>query len=165
MEYIVSDKEPGCPFCRALDAGDDKAGHILHRGTRCFIILNKYPYNNGHLMVLPYRHVAELHELTPEERLELIELVELSVRVLRESSRPDGFNVGMNLGTAAGAGVLGHLHMHVVPRWNGDTNYMTVINQVRTIPELLEETWGRLKPVLDVLITSPEDGTSPGANQ
>lgn len=152
MEYIVSDKKKhGCPFCQALEAGDDEACYILFRGRHCFVILNKYPYNNGHLMILPYRHVGELHQMTPDERREMMELVELSVRVLRQSSRPDGFNIGINLGTAAGAGVQDHIHIHVVPRWNGDTNYMTVIHEVRTIPELLEQTWKRLKPVFDDL--------------
>ncbi len=151
MEYILSEKPRECPFCRAVEAGDDRACHIVYRGEHCFVILNKYPYNNGHLMILPYRHVAELHEMTPEERREMMELLELCVRVLRQSSRPDGFNVGLNLGEAAGAGVQCHIHVHVVPRWHGDTNYMTVVNGVRVIPELLDETWERLKPIFDAL--------------
>lgn len=149
MEYLVSEKETGCPFCEALAAEDDRSYYILYRGDHCFVILNKYPYNNGHLMILPYRHVSDFSDLTAEERMEFTELLEVSLDAHRRSSRPDGFNVGMNLGAAAGAGVAEHLHMHVVPRWSGDTNFMTTINETRAIPELLEEAWDRLKPVFE----------------
>lgn len=151
MEYLVSDKESDCPFCRALSAEDDRAYYILYRGEHCFVILNKYPYNNGHLMVLPYRHISDFGDLTAKERTEFNDLLELSLAAHRKSSNPDGFNVGMNLGAAAGAGIESHLHMHVVPRWSGDTNFMTVINQTRAIPELLEDAWDRLKPAFDKL--------------
>lgn len=148
MGYIMGEKETGCPFCRALTANDDVAQYIVYRGKHAFVILNRYPYNNGHLMVMPYAHVGDLAELDEATRNEMMALVDLSVRALREASHPQGFNMGLNLGEAAGAGVTDHLHMHVVPRWGGDTNYMTVINEVRTIPELLDETYRCLKPVM-----------------
>ena len=147
----MSEKESGCPFCKALSAGDDRAYHILYRGEHCFVILNKYPYNNGHSMVLPYRHISDFGELTADERAELNDLLELSLAAHRQSSNPDGFNVGMNLGAAAGAGIESHLHMHVVPRWSGDTNFMTAINETRAIPELLDDAWNRLKPAFEEL--------------
>lgn len=151
MEYLVSEKAPGCPFCAALAADDDCGHYILYRGETCFVILNKYPYNNGHLMILPYRHVSDFPHLSTDERREFMELVDLSLRAHRRSSNPDGFNVGMNLGEAAGAGITEHIHMHIVPRWSGDTNFMTAINDTRAIPELLEQAWERLKPVFDEL--------------
>lgn len=147
----MSENESECPFCAALSAEDDRAYYILHRGEHCFVILNKYPYNNGHLMILPYRHIRDFSDLTAQERAEFNDLLELSLAAHRQSSNPDGFNVGMNLGAAAGAGIESHLHMHVVPRWSGDTNFMTAINQTRAIPELLEDAWDRLKPAFDEL--------------
>ncbi|MCZ7571426.1 MAG: HIT domain-containing protein [Ardenticatenaceae bacterium] len=148
MDYIMDQKETGCPFCRALVANDDAGQYIVYRGERTFVILNRYPYNNGHLMIMPYAHVGDLSDLDEATRNEMMALLDLSVRALRETSRPQGFNMGLNLGEAAGAGVTDHLHMHVVPRWGGDTNYMTVLNEVRTIPELLDETYRRLQPVM-----------------
>ncbi|HYN89977.1 MAG TPA: HIT domain-containing protein [Ardenticatenaceae bacterium] len=144
----MSEKKEGCPFCRALEAGDDRAEHIVYRGKDAFVILNRYPYNNGHLLIMPYAHVADLDALDEPTRGEMMALVSRSVQALREASRPQGFNVGMNLGEPAGAGVADHLHIHVVPRWSGDTNYMTVVHHVRTIPELLAETYDRLQPIL-----------------
>jgi ATP adenylyltransferase len=144
MEYILAKKEQTCVFCKALERGNDRDAYILYRGQTAFVILNLYPYNNGHVMVLPYRHIATLSELTPEERAELMELAERSVRALEEVMHPEGFNVGINLGRAAGAGIETHLHMHVVPRWAGDTNFTTVIGSTRTLPELLSQTYERL---------------------
>ena len=156
MDYIMSEKTGGCPFCRALAANDDPGEYILYRGKNAFVILNRYPYNNGHLMVMPYAHAANLDELDEATRSEMMALLDLSIRALRESSRPEGFNVGMNLGEAAGAGVADHLHIHVVPRWFGDTNYMTVIDQVRVIPEMLDETYRRLQPAISRLAEAPD---------
>lgn len=148
MDYVTGEKRSGCPFCHALAANNDAGHYIVYRGKHAFVILNRYPYNNGHLMIMPYAHVSELSDLDEATRNEMMALLDLSVRALREASNPQGFNIGLNLGEAAGAGVADHLHMHVVPRWRGDTNYMTVINEVRTIPELLDETYWRLHPIM-----------------
>jgi len=151
MEYIrsaVAEEPDGCFFCEALAKSDDEATLILARGELAFVILNAYPYNPGHLMVASNRHVGDLEELTPEEMADAGALLRRSIRALRESSNPDGFNVGMNLGRVAGAGIPGHLHWHVVPRWNGDTNFMPVVGETKVLPELLSETYGRLRPFL-----------------
>ena len=148
MAYVKSPDaaQEGCPFC-VLPAGDDDRGAlIVHRGEVAFVILNAYPYNPGHLMVVPYRHVATLHELTREERHEITDLCERGVRALSASSGPHAFNLGMNIGGVAGAGIADHIHQHVVPRWGGDTNFMPVVGQTRVLPELLEETYDRLTP-------------------
>jgi ATP adenylyltransferase len=150
MEYIrsaMAEEVDGCLFCDKLAAGDDEASLILARTDLAFAILNAYPYNPGHLMVAPVRHVGEVEEVEPEESSAMSELLQRSIRALRESSNPDGFNVGMNLGRVAGAGVPGHLHWHVVPRWNGDTNFMPVVGKTKVLPELLADTFARLKPL------------------
>lgn len=152
MAYILSKKEPGCPFCAALADDRDDETFVLWRGEHCFLILNRYPYNNGHLMLLPNRHIADITELNEDERREWMHLLDAAVRALREAFNPHGFNIGINLGEAAGAGIAAHLHLHVVPRWEGDTNYMTVTAQTRTIPELLSDTWARLRPILERLL-------------
>ncbi len=123
----------------------------LHRGDLCFVILNKYPYSNGHLMVVPTRHVGTLSDATAAELTELITLTRTAEIVLTEAYQPHGLNVGMNLGKPAGAGVLGHLHVHVVPRWNGDTNFMTVTAETRVVPEEPAQTVGRLRPLFERL--------------
>ena len=123
-----------CVFCTALDS-ECPSPLLLHRGERCFIILNKFPYNNGHLMVVPVRHVGTLADSTEPELNELVSLTRTAEMVLTEAYAPHGINVGMNLGRPAGAGVLNHLHMHLVPRWDGDTNFMTVVADTRVIPE------------------------------
>lgn len=148
MEYILSEKNDSCVFCTALNSGNDRDMYIVYRGKLGFVILNLYPYNNGHMMVLPYRHIGELGALTPAERAELMELTERSIAALKESMHPEGFNVGINLGRAAGAGIETHVHIHVVPRWAGDTNFTTVIGETRTLPELLSETYERLHKVM-----------------
>jgi ATP adenylyltransferase len=150
MEYIrsaVAEEPDGCFFCGALAGADDAATLILARGDQAFVILNAYPYNPGHLMVATNRHAGELEELGVDELTDTGALVQRSVRALRESSSPDGFNVGMNLGRVAGAGIPGHLHWHVVPRWNGDTNFMPVVGETKVLPQLLTETYARLKPL------------------
>jgi ATP adenylyltransferase len=153
MAYIMGEKKDGCIFCRDSIRKDDL---ILHEGTTCFVTMNLYPYNNGHLMVVPYRHISKLEELASEEKMEMFDLVDVSVRALRKVMKPDGFNIGMNLGRAAGAGVEDHLHMHVVPRWSGDTNYMSVVGEVRVIPDDLYKTRQSLLPHFRNL--HPEEG-------
>lgn len=153
MAYIRREKRPGCIFCEMLEAADDRTQLILHRGEFSFLVLNKYPYNNGHLMAVPYRHVDTLEALGAAEAAEVMALAALGVRALRRSANPHGFNLGINIGKVAGAGVLDHLHMHVVPRWEGDSNFMPVLAEVRLIPQDLAETYDELKAALaEVLI-------------
>ncbi len=137
-------------FCTALD-DEDAAPLILFRGTSCFVILNLFPYNNGHLMIVPKRHVGTLADTSPDERAEIIELTRVAEIALTEAYGPHGMNMGVNLGKPAGAGVPGHLHMHVVPRWNGDTNFMTVVGQTRVLPEELPVTGDKLRPIFERL--------------
>jgi len=138
-------KSKGCIFCEKPAQGRDEENLIVWRGETCFVILNRFPYNNGHFMVAPYRHVARLDELTGEETLELWRLVSVGISVIEGTMNPDGFNVGINLGRAAGAGVEDHIHVHVVPRWEGDTNFMPVLADTKVIPEHLAATWRRLR--------------------
>jgi ATP adenylyltransferase len=140
---------PGCIFCNSAEPGRDDL--ILIRGRHCYVILNLYPYNNGHLMVVPDRHVATLQASTPDERLELMRFTRHAEMALTEVYSPQGINIGINLGRPAGAGVVDHLHVHLVPRWNGDTNFMTVIGNVRVLPEELGVTARRLRPVFERL--------------
>jgi ATP adenylyltransferase len=137
---------PDCIFCAAL-ARAEVEPLLVHRGRLAFVIVNKFPYNNGHLMVVPNRHVGLLAELAPEELLELMQLTQTAERALTEVYQPHGFNMGLNLGKPAGAGVLNHLHMHVVPRWSGDTNFMSVLGETRVLPEELPRTVERLRAV------------------
>jgi ATP adenylyltransferase len=141
--------DSGCVFCE-LEGRNEAL--VLHRGRLCYVILNLYPYNNGHLMVVPNRHIADLAETTGEERIELIDLTRLSEMALAEGYRPDGVNVGINLGRTAGAGILEHLHVHLVPRWNGDTNFMGVVGNTRVLPEDLTQSAARLRPIFEQLI-------------
>jgi ATP adenylyltransferase len=143
LEYIESaDEREGCVFCRARD-GEDKAGLIVHRGERVFVMLNKYPYASGHLMVAPNRHEGEFGELDGDEALELHRLGAAGLAALAETMHPQGFNLGWNLGRIAGAGVIDPVHLHVVPRWAGDTNFMPVLADVKVLPDALDQT--RLK--------------------
>jgi ATP adenylyltransferase len=135
-----------CIFCEALSQREADP-LVVHRGRVCFVILNKFPYNNGHLMIVPNRHIGRLADLEAAELSEFAALTQTSERVLAEAYRPHGFNMGLNLGKSAGAGVLDHLHMHVVPRWNGDTNFMTVVGEARVLPEELADAAARLKPI------------------
>jgi ATP adenylyltransferase len=146
LAYVTeaSTTPPGCIFCDAL-ARIDAEALVIHRGRGAFVILNKFPYNNGHLMVVSHRHVARLADLDEGEVTEFIRLTQRAERVLTEVYRPHGFNMGLNLGKSAGAGVLDHLHMHVVPRWDGDTNFMAVVGETRVLPEELPATAARLK--------------------
>lgn len=155
MSYVsrVEEKrEAECIFCSKPAAGDDRDNLVLHRGETCFVIMNLYPYNTGHVMVSPYRHVAELEDLTGEEREELMRLAVLAVRAIKEAMRPQGFNLGMNLGRSAGAGYDEHLHLHVVPRWQGDANFMTVLAGSKVMPESVEENYLRLHKALQQLM-------------
>lgn len=134
-----------CFLCEASREKDDVKGFVVHRGRSCFVILNKYPYNNGHLMIAPYKHVGKISDLESDELLEIVELLKLSIAVLETEYKPDGYNVGLNLGRAAGAGLEEHIHLHIVPRWIGDTNFMPVLADTKVIPESLEESWKRLR--------------------
>jgi ATP adenylyltransferase len=149
--YVTrSEDPPGCVFCIARTIGDGQQ-LIVHEGHLAYVILNKFPYNGGHLMVVPHRHVALLANLEDSELSEMAKLTQLSERVLNEAYSPQGINVGMNLGRAAGAGIVDHLHVHLVPRWNGDTNFMTVVGEVRVLPEELPRTAERLRPLFQKL--------------
>ena len=144
--YIsTADKAVGCIFCDAIKAADDHAMRIVHRGTHCFVILNTFPYTNGHVMIVPYAHLDELRKLPSDSAAEMMALSQRVEGILREIYRPDGINLGMNLGKAAGAGVAGHLHLHVLPRWVADANFMTVVGETRVLPETLETTWEKLR--------------------
>ena len=149
MEYIESARDVesgGCVFCDLLEGGEEAASRVLERTELAFVALAKYPYNPGHLLVLPVRHVDDPERMTDEESSAVARLLRRSLRVLREASDPHGFNVGLNLGRVAGAGIPEHLHWHVVPRWRGDTNFMPVVGQTRVLPELLDETFAKLRP-------------------
>jgi ATP adenylyltransferase len=149
MEYIQRDKETsGCILCEKCASHDDVANFVLYRGHRAYMILNRYPYNNGHLMVVPYEHVSSLEDLDADTLTELMLLVNRGLAALREVMSPDGFNIGVNLGRAAGAGIDAHVHIHVVPRWNGDTNFMPVLEETRVIPQMLQETYAQLMPAI-----------------
>jgi ATP adenylyltransferase len=148
----------GCIFCDAADA-EDAAPLVLYRGTLAFVILNLFPYNNGHLMIVPRRHIATLAEATVDELQELIALTRHAEIVLTEAYAPQGLNVGLNLGRAAGAGVADHLHIHVVPRWSGDTNFMTVVGTTRVLPETLDTTAEKLRPLFAKQLTSTQSAS------
>jgi ATP adenylyltransferase len=150
MAYLQG-KEPmpeGCLFCTALQKEDPQV-HIVYRGDLCYAILNRFPYNNGHLMIVPHVHVATVEALDAETLAELMALTQLSLRVLREAYNPQGFNVGINIGEVAGAGVADHIHLHIVPRWGGDNNYMSTVSETRIIPEWLDQTFARLQPLFE----------------
>lgn len=143
MAYIrgerpTEDAGRGCPFCVAPDR-DDAETLIVHRGTTCYVVLNLFPYNPGHLLICPYRHVPLYTDLTPQETIEFAELTQTAIKALRRASAPAGFNIGMNQGEVAGAGVAAHLHQHVVPRWGGDMNFLPIIGQTKAVPTLLED--------------------------
>ena len=145
IEYIQMEKAAGCVLCDKPGQNSDAQNYILYRGDKNFIIMNSYPYNPGHLMVSPYRHIASLEQLTDEERHEHFEIVSRSIKILRQVFNPSGFNIGINIGKVAGAGIDDHFHTHIVPRWQGDNNFMPVISDVRVLPEALAETYEKLK--------------------
>ena len=150
IKYITGDKEEGCIFCKKPKEGNDKDNLILYTGETSFIIMNRYPYSNGHLMTVPYKHTNNFSDLTQEERLELMNLTVKCIDIL-QVIEPEGFNIGMNLGKTGGAGIDDHLHFHIVPRWSGDNNFMPVIGDIRVMPEYLEDTYETLKEHLKSL--------------
>jgi ATP adenylyltransferase len=137
----------GCVFCQAMENPDDPDSLIVHRAKHNFVILNRYPYNNGHIMIAPYRHLSSPVEVEPEILEEMMRLFQRSIQALRTAYNPDGFNMGMNLGKCAGAGVEEHYHLHVVPRWNGDTSFMSTLGETRVIPEDFSSTLAKLRPL------------------
>ena len=143
--YVSSaGKTSGCVFCDAVNDGDDSKSGIVYRGKSCFVILNAYPYTPGHVMVVPYAHLDELQKLSAEAAHEMMDLSQRMESVLRELYHPDGINLGMNIGKAAGAGIAGHIHMHVLPRWVADANFLSVVGETRILPETLDVTWKRI---------------------
>ncbi|WP_297092169.1 HIT domain-containing protein [Thermococcus sp.] len=152
IEYIRSPKHDGCIFCDFPKENRDRERLILYRGEHCFIIMNNYPYNPGHVMIVPYRHVGKWEDLTDQELLEMMQLSQLVIKALRRTMNPHGFNMGVNLGRVAGAGIDDHVHLHIVPRWNGDTNFMPVIADTKVIPESLEEAYDELKAAIDEIV-------------
>jgi ATP adenylyltransferase len=147
MAYIrQAGRDEGCVLCALPAAGDDPANHILGRGELVYALLNSFPYNPGHLMVVPFRHVGEYGDLTPEELSEIMAMTGKAIAALQAESGPHGFNLGMNLGRVSGAGIADHLHLHLVPRWGGDTNFMPIVAQTKVLPELLDETYDKLHP-------------------
>ena len=152
MQYLThadrATTDSRCVFCVKATAPDTNE-HILYRGDSSYVTLNRYPYNNGHLMVIPYAHAASLELLDPPTLTELMLLTNRALAVLRQAYHPDGFNIGINLGQAAGAGIADHIHIHIVPRWNADTNFMPIVGDTRVIPETLDQTYARLRPLFD----------------
>ena len=144
MRYILSPKPANCVLCEKMAENKDRENYILYRGEKACSMLNLYPYNNGHIMVVPYRHVPSLERLDDDELLELMNIVNQSLAALRKAMNPDGFNIGVNIGKAAGAGIVDHVHIHIVPRWEGDTNFMAIMAETRVIPELLDQTYEKL---------------------
>lgn len=144
IQYILEEKPGGCILCDKPKEDKDVQNYILYRGDKNFIIMNSYPYNPGHLLVAPYRHIPNLEELTEEERNEHFELISRSIRVLKEVFQPGGFNIGANIGKVAGAGIDDHFHSHIVPRWQGDTNYVSVLADIRVVPQALADTYKSL---------------------
>lgn len=151
MEYILQPKPQGCIFCDKPKQEQDRENLILYRGKTCFVIMNFYPYNNGHLMVVPYRHIAKLDKLSMQEQTEMMQTVAKAGTILEKTMHCEGLNIGMNLGRVAGAGIDEHLHFHIVPRWNGDTNYMPVIGHTKVLSQGLNESWDLLKPHFDAI--------------
>lgn len=155
MTYISAEPEQGCIFCVRDLAEQDTTRQVLFRGSHAFVMMNRFPYTNGHMMVAPYRHSADLADFDDAEVVEMHRLVCLARDVLVQVSRPDGFNIGLNIGRAAGAGITDHLHYHIVPRWNGDTNFMPVFADVRVVPQHLEETYRLLRHAFQERIGVP----------
>jgi ATP adenylyltransferase len=145
LQYLQGEKTDECIFCARPATGDDEGALIAHRGDTCYVMLNAYPYTNGHVMVAPYEHASDLRDLPEAAARELMELTRRSLAAVGHIYKPDGFNLGMNLGTAAGAGFADHVHQHVVPRWKGDTNFMPVTGETLVLPETLPDSWAKLR--------------------
>ena len=144
MEYIEQDHDAACIFCERAKRREDREDLVVKRGKTVFVLMNRYPYTTGHLMVAPYRHVSRIGDLTSEEACEIMSLLAWSEGVLRAAMNPSGFNVGMNIGRCSGAGFPGHIHIHVVPRWEGDTNFMAVVGETKVLPEVLTDTYAKI---------------------
>jgi len=154
IEYIRSPKHDGCIFCDFPKENRDKERLILYRGEKAFVIMNNYPYNPGHVMIAPYRHIGSLEDLSDEELLEIMKLAQLMVKAIKKAMKPEGFNMGFNIGRVAGAGIEGHIHMHIVPRWNGDTNFMPVLANTKVIPQAIKDSYEELKKALKEILES-----------
>lgn len=152
MEYIKGDKPKGCIFCKDSIRDNEL---VLHEKTFSFVMMNRYPYINGHLLIAPFRHVSNLEDLTSDENREIFDFLSISISILKEAIKSEGFNIGINLGKVAGAGIDDHIHVHVVPRWNGDTNFMTVLGETRVIPEDIRKTRDVLLPYFEKLKKCP----------
>jgi ATP adenylyltransferase len=152
LEYLKGEKSSDCIFCSKPALPDDEA-FIVHRGTRCYVILNAFPYTNGHVMVAPFEHVGDLRRLQADASAELMALTQRSLEAIERVYGAEGFNLGMNLGDVAGAGFAGHVHMHVVPRWKGDTNFMPVVGDTRVMPEALPDSWSKLRVAFEEVAT------------
>lgn len=161
INYILGPKPDSCVFCLPQGTEEDEARFVLHRAQFSFVIMNIYPYSNGHLMVTPYRHVMNICDLTQDEAFEIMGLLQTTTGILQQAFSPQGVNIGLNIGEAAGAGIREHLHFHLVPRWNGDSSFMAVLDEVRVIPEHLRSTYGKLKPYFTGLVE--KQGGSPCA--
>lgn len=151
MEYILSEKQRDCLFCIKPKETADRDNLILYRAENIYVIMNKYPYNNGHILIAPYLHTPSLNGLDNNSLLELIKVTQYSIDCIKRAFNPEGFNVGINLGEVAGAGIEEHLHIHIVPRWAGDTSFMTVLGEIRVIPEHILETYNKLYPVFNTV--------------
>jgi ATP adenylyltransferase len=160
MTYVGSEREPGCVFCNALAADDDVERLVLYLGRNAFAILNLYPYNSGHAMIVPNQHTSEIEDLEAATRAEMFEMASILVQAAKRVFRCDGFNLGLNIGSIAGAGVAEHLHLHVVPRWSGDANFMPILANTMVMPELLQVTYARLRAELAGMIAQRERGVT-----
>lgn len=150
-EYFKIPKDRGCFLCKSFAARNDRANHVVKRGRTCAVVINRYPYTGGHLMVCPYRHVSSLEDLTADETAEMMSLTKEAIKVLQKTIKPHGFNIGINIGEAAGAGLKDHIHLHIVPRWTGDTNFITVMADVRVVPQSLLDLWDILHKAYSTL--------------
>ncbi|MDL2216390.1 HIT domain-containing protein [Desulfovibrio sp. OttesenSCG-928-M14] len=152
IDYILGPKADNCVFCLPDHEKEDEARFVLHRAKHAFVIMNIYPYSNGHIMVTPYRHLMNICDLTPDEASEIMSLLQSCTRILQQAFSPQGVNIGLNIGEAAGAGIREHLHVHLVPRWNGDSSFMAVLDEVRVMPEHLRQTYAKLKHFFTALV-------------
>lgn len=153
-KYIESfkpgaEKDGSCLFCRIPSEDRDGENYLVHRGKKGYIVMNLYPYNSGHILVVPYKHCSTLEELDDSENLECMQLINLGIKALNTSIYPEGYNIGTNIGRCSGAGIDEHVHFHIVPRWNGDTNFMPVLNEVKVVSEMMDKTYEKLKDALD----------------
>jgi ATP adenylyltransferase len=159
MKYVAGERPEGCIFCTAPQAGDDEAHLIAFRGEHNFVILNAFPYNNGHVLVVPYEHLADITQLSEKQACEMFWLARMCVKAMQACMRPDGVNIGMNVGQAAGAGIADHIHLHIVPRWSGDTNFMSTVGGTRVVPQSLDECSRSLAPALAAVIEAERANT------